>query len=199
MTKKINRDELTKWAKETKDSFFENNGLIYIENCFVYPFILGLSIDDWEVCTDDEIKNYLSVLIGEKSFNYFWYMKLPQDSTRSKILNSVNDLLKEYDKTGQMGRNSEKILNELEIQKDILRMESLFDVLSSDIINIVLGLPFKKGLDFNFNSCYFDIDKLSVNGFVEKAFDLCKCYFGEKSFGVSVYYGNGDKIITVLV
>lgn len=196
----ISREQLSIWAKEIKSQLTAGTEMVNIVNCLFYPFIarLSLSPTNWESCSDEEITEFLKIFEGKKEFNYFWFMKIPSDIKKQSALELV-PLLDLYSR-GKLSVDDFEILQDkLQQEKELLTSDTYVDLLFCCIVNQILALPLKKGLDFPANTCFFNPDKLNTDKIIEKIKQYIFCYEGEKEFGVDAHIKNGEILISLVV
>jgi hypothetical protein len=195
----ISRNELCLWAKKIKSELLKGDSLISIDNSVLYPIIseLAISLREMESCDDESIKRFLRILGGKEKYQYFWFMKLPKKEDESII--QIIKVLDFFNEKGIMADEHVKTIENLKKKRINLNESTFYDILFDYIVNMVSILPFKKGLDLNVNSCYFDAETINIDHIISKIQDYIKCFSGEKEFAVNVELYGEKNIITISI
>ncbi|TCL53535.1 hypothetical protein EDC14_10821 [Hydrogenispora ethanolica] len=194
----ISRFDLYEWAKDLKSQIIEGDELLYINNFSLFPFINELAIhpDISEAIKDREIKKYIDILEGHKFFNYFCYTQIPKEYVSISV-KELKDSLELYSLDKLSSKKFYSIKTNLEHQKMKLNNDYIPDILYNSLINHIVSLPLKQGLDSDANLCF--VDEIKIETVMQRMYNLISYLNGDKEFAVDVHFRDGENQVFVIM
>jgi len=194
----VSRDELIEWAYEVLNSMIQSREVLTLKGIFTYPFISKISVNkkSWESIKDTTINDYISILNGEKDFNYLFVTRLDEEKW-TKQLAVIKKIMDDYIINNCLSEKEHDYLMDFVEREQGFELKTISDLVMSNIINYIDCLPINIHDELELSSLYVQDEITNSVEYIKLINNMIKVYCGKSDLCVSINYSKFGNTLTL--